>query len=170
MCLVRLFISLLAAHTISSLPQRSSAWYAQLAAAAFSTYRLASAGVVRALARSGGAYLWASSMAGYEDAKVLCLAGLEDPCHEVRTAFAQALGEIAVASISDAGEIFCVGAQEVMCRGLLEGRSGFLRAGPLGGCLGGWRLCITLVCIALRLGASKPQADSQSCCLQPRTP
>lgn len=66
--------------------------------------RVGAAGVVRALARSGGAHLWTSSMAGFEEAKATCLAGIDDPSsHAARTAWAQALGEIVVASTSDAG-------------------------------------------------------------------
>ena len=78
--------------------------------------RLASAGVLRALARSGGACLWHSGLAGYDDARAVCLSGLEDPSHEVRTAFAQTLGEIVVASTSDAGACLsgaCLVAHEV---------------------------------------------------------
>lgn len=64
--------------------------------------RLACASVLRALAACGGAFLWASSLAGFEAVKALCLAGLEDGSHAVRAAFAQALGTIAVAATSGA--------------------------------------------------------------------
>ncbi|KAL4431040.1 hypothetical protein ABPG75_006296 [Micractinium tetrahymenae] len=64
--------------------------------------RLACASVLRALGACGGAFLWASSLAGFEAVKALCLAGLEDGAHAVRAAFAQALGTIAVAATSDA--------------------------------------------------------------------
>jgi hypothetical protein len=60
--------------------------------------KLACAGVLRALGSCGGAFLWASSLAGFEAVKALCLAGLEDPSPAVRAAFAQALGQVAVAA------------------------------------------------------------------------
>lgn len=64
--------------------------------------KLACANVLRALGACGGAFLWASSLAGFEAVKALCLAGLEDEAHAVRAAFAQALGSIAVAATADA--------------------------------------------------------------------
>ena len=75
--------------------------------------RLACASVLRALGACGGAFLWASSLAGFEAVKALCLAGLEDPSHAVRAAFAQALGQIAVASTS--GEHWEVGRRGCIC-------------------------------------------------------
>lgn len=62
--------------------------------------KLACANVLRALGACGGAYLWASTLAGFEAVKALCLAGLEDAGHAVRTGFAQALGTLAVAASS----------------------------------------------------------------------
>ncbi|KAL4425068.1 hypothetical protein ABPG77_010382 [Micractinium sp. CCAP 211/92] len=64
--------------------------------------RVACASVLRALGACGGAFLWASSLAGFEAVKALCLAGLEDRSHAVRAANAQALGTIAAAATSDA--------------------------------------------------------------------
>lgn len=64
--------------------------------------RVACASVLRALGACGGAFLWASSLAGFEAVKALCLAGLEDRSHAVRAANAQALGTIAAAATSGA--------------------------------------------------------------------
>lgn len=58
------------------------------------------ANVLRALGACGGAFFWANSLAGFEAAKALCLAGLGDADAAVRAAFAQALAAIAVASFS----------------------------------------------------------------------
>ncbi len=58
------------------------------------------ANVLRALGACGGAFLWANSLAGFEAAKALCLAGIGDADAAVRAAFAQALAAIAVASSS----------------------------------------------------------------------
>ena len=68
----------------------------------------ACANVLRALGACGGAFLWAGSLAGFEGAKALCLAGLADPEPAVRAAFAQALGAIAVASTSGQWEFAAV--------------------------------------------------------------
>ncbi|PRW58658.1 HEAT repeat-containing 5B isoform X2 [Chlorella sorokiniana] len=65
------------------------------------------ANVLRALGACGGAFLWANSLAGFEAAKALCLAGLGDADAAVRAAFAQALAAIAVASSSDAAKDSC---------------------------------------------------------------
>jgi hypothetical protein len=63
--------------------------------------RLNCANVLRALGSCGGAYLWANGLAGYEAARPLCLAGLEDRSHVVRSAFAGALAMVVAAAAAD---------------------------------------------------------------------
>jgi hypothetical protein len=66
--------------------------------------RLGIADVLRAVAAAGGAALWAGGMAGYEAARVACLAGLEDPSGAVRAEYARALGEVVTAAGSPAAK------------------------------------------------------------------
>ena len=55
----------------------------------------------RAVASTGGAQLWANSLAAYHFAHTACLHGLHDASPAVRAAYARALGEIATASTSE---------------------------------------------------------------------
>ena len=64
--------------------------------------RCAAAGIVRAVAYTGGRGLWADVGYRYDEALRVCLAALDDPSPAVRDAFAVALGEMAAACRSAA--------------------------------------------------------------------
>ncbi|KAK9820084.1 hypothetical protein WJX72_005985 [[Myrmecia] bisecta] len=63
--------------------------------------RAAAAAVYRAVARAGGAALWAWGGSACEEAVRICIAALDDPSRAVAEAFAIALGEIAAAGKSN---------------------------------------------------------------------
>lgn len=60
--------------------------------------KTAAASVIKAVAETGGAGLWANAGFNFEDTARVCIAGLVDPSLTVREAFAAALGEVAAAS------------------------------------------------------------------------
>ena len=60
------------------------------------------AGVLRSIARAGGAALWASGGKPYEEAVALCAAGLDDASRAAGDAMAAALGDLASAARSPA--------------------------------------------------------------------
>lgn len=60
--------------------------------------KVAAAAVIKAVAETGGAGLWANAGSAFEDTVRTCVLGLLDPSLTAREAFAAALGEIAASS------------------------------------------------------------------------